>query len=221
MNYMPDSDASRIIDNVSMGSLSSYSIFLTALIAFTGCSTSGQPVLRDFEQLTPVTIMDAPAPDPARVTAADQEQTVRGKYLVELLGCGSCHTDGALTGLPNNDRLLAGSRTGIAYSDPLRQKNPGVVYPSNLTPDAETGIGAWSDREVVNMITSGIDKHGRRKLPIMPWPAYTRLSDADARAIVSYLRSLTPVSHKIPDSVNPGEKATQPFVYFGVYRKRP
>jgi mono/diheme cytochrome c family protein len=192
-------------------------MLLVLLPGFTGCSTPAQQTLRDFEALSPVTIMDAPVPDPARSVG----QAARGKYLVELLGCGSCHTDGALVGLPDGSRRLAGSHIGIAYSDPLRQINPGVVYPANLTPDLNTGLGQWSDGEIMQMITSGIDKHGRRKLAIMPWPAYTRLAEDDARAIIAYLRSLTPVVHQIPANVKPGEKAVQPFVYFGVYRKRP
>ena len=201
--------------------LISGSLFLIVLACPMGCTTSMQQSPGDFEQLTPVTIMDAPAPDPSRVTAVDTGQAARGKYLVELLGCGSCHTDGALVGLPEQDRRLAGSHIGIAYWDPLRQQNPGVVYPSNLTPDEDTGLGSWSDAQILMMITSGIDKHGRRKLPIMPWPAYTKLADEDARAIIAYLRSLTPVANKVPENVRPGVKATQPYVYFGVYRKRP
>ena len=165
--------------------------------------------------------MDAPAPDSSRAADVDGARAARGKYLVELLGCGSCHTDGALVGLPDEGKRLAGSHIGIAYSDPLRQPNPGIVYPSNLTPDKNTGLGTWSDEEIMRMITSGMDKHGRRKLPIMPWPAYTRLTDEDARAIIAYLHSLTPVENKVPDNVRPGTRATQPFVYFGVYRKRP
>ena len=194
---------------------------LVFLSAFGGCSTPPQQSLRDFEAMTPVTIMDAPVPDPVHADGRNAKQIARGKYLVELLGCGSCHTDGALVGLPNNGLRLAGSHIGIAYSDPMQQKFPGIVYPSNLTPDRETGLGQWSDTEILQMITSGIDKHGRRKLAVMPWPAYTRLSGEDAGAIIAYLRSLQPIAHRVPANVKPGEAALQPFVYFGVYRKRP
>ena len=198
-----------------------FGLLFAILLIQTGCSTPGQSVSSDFESLTPVTILDAPSPDPAGTASVDPQLAARGKYMVELLGCGSCHTDGALIGLPDNSRLLAGSRTGIAYSDPLRQKNPGIVYPSNLTPDGDTGIGNWSDDEIMQMVKHGIDRHGSRKLPIMPWPAYARLSDEDARAIISYLRSIPPVKHEVPADVKPGAKASHPFVYFGVYRKRP
>lgn len=196
-------------------------MLLIILPGLNACSTPVQQPLRDFEELTPVTIMDAPLPDPVRGDGRDAARIARGKYLVELLGCGSCHTDGALVGMPDHTLRLAGSHIGIAYSDPLREKNPGVVYPSNLTPDPDTGLGKWSDTEIRQMITSGIDKHGRRKLAIMPWPAYARLDKEDAGAIIAYLRSLAPVAHKVPANVKPGKPAVQPFVYFGVYRKRP
>lgn len=217
---MPEYNLCRAI-SANTAALWYSAMFLILLPVLTGCSTPAQQSQRDFEALSPVTIMDAPAPDPTRTVGQDNGRVTRGKYLVELLGCGSCHTDGALSGLPDNSKRLAGSHTGIAYSDPLRQKNPGVVYPSNLTPDMNTGLGKWSDGEIMQMITAGIDKHGRRKLAVMPWPAYTKLAEEDARAIIAYLRSLTPVAHQVPANVKPGERAVQPFVYFGVYRKRP
>lgn len=196
-------------------------LLLILLAGLNGCSTPAQQPGQEFEALTPVTIMDAPLPNPAHEHGRDAARVARGKYLVELLGCGSCHTDGALAGQPDYSLRLAGSHIGIAYSDPLRQKHPGVVYPSNLTPDRDTGLGKWTDAEIMQMITSGIDKHGRRQLAIMPWPAYARLNSEDAGAIIAYLRSLAPVAHRVPANVKPGEPAQQPFVYFGVYRKRP
>jgi mono/diheme cytochrome c family protein len=54
----------------------------------------------------------------------------------------------------------------------------------------------------------------------MPWRGYTRLTREDMAAIVAYLRSIKPVSHKVPDEVLAGDKAEYPFVYFGVYRSR-
>lgn len=183
------------------------------------CSPIDQ-IARDYESLKPSTMLDAPSPDPSKNTAYDPEQVARGRYLVELLGCGTCHTDGALAGEPDLSKRLAGSHIGIAHSDPLTQKRPGVVYPSNLTPDTATGLGAWNDEQIIRMIRTGVDKHGQRQLSVMPWPAYTKLSDTDAMAIVSYLRSLAPVPHQVPRNVPAGKNATHPYVYFGVYRSR-
>lgn len=189
-------------------------VLSTALLS--ASAASGGPA-EDFEELQPTTIMDAPDTVPAS-KSGDTSEAAHGKYLVELLGCGSCHTDGALIGEPRMDRRLAGSDVGIAYSDPLTESHPGVVYPANLTPDPKTGLGAWTDEEIMRVIRSGLDRTGRKHLPVMPWPAYAKLSDEDALAIAAYLRALPPVEHRVPENVPPGTKATAPYVHFGVYR---
>lgn len=141
--------------------------------------------------------------------------------MVELLGCGVCHTDGALVGDPDFDRSLAGSATGIAFTAPMGKTHPGVIYPANITPDDKTGIGTWTDQQISNAVRAGIGRHGNRRIASMPWLGYAKMSDDDAAAIVSYLRSIKPVSHEVPDEVAPGRRATHPFVYFGVYRSKP
>lgn len=166
------------------------------------------------EQVVPAST--TPAPESENVPAG--ADVTRGRYLVELLGCGVCHTDGALTGKPDSGRLFAGSGTGIAYTSPLDEKYPGVVFPANLTPDDETGIGRWKRDEIVELLRTGEDRAGRRHLPVMPWPVYNRLSASDANAIAAYLLSLTPVRHKVPDNVVPGRPSRAPYVHFGIYR---
>ena len=96
-----------------------------------------------------------------------------------------------------------------------------MVYPSNLTPDRETGIGAWTSDDIVNIIRRGVDPSGRRHLSVMPWPAYGKLTDEDAYAIAAYLKALPPVGHEVPANVRPGQAAKYPFVHFGVYQSRP
>jgi len=123
-------------------------------------------------------------------------------------------------GLPNQSQLLAGSDTGIAYSNPFQTRNPGIVYPSNLTPDPDTGIGDWTLQQITTMVQAGIDNHGSRTLPVMPWPSYTNINDEDALAIAMYLKSLPPVRHRVPANVAPGRRATAPYVHFGVYQSR-
>ncbi|WP_245297028.1 MULTISPECIES: cytochrome c [Rhodomicrobium] len=140
------------------------------------------------------------------ITAAFAEnssaaQVARGKYLVELGGCNDCHTPGYLLGKPDMSRYLGGSDVGF--------ENPagGFVAP-NLTPDRETGIGAWSKQEIVTAIQTGVRPDGRILSPVMPWQAFAKLTQADADAIADYLKTLKPVSHKVPGPFAPGEKAT-------------
>ncbi len=186
-------------------------------VGLIGCTTAYNP-LDDYEQLTPATVLDAPVVRAAPAFPADE--VARGEYLVQLLGCGSCHTNGALIGEPVSTQLLAGSDTGIAWSNPLISADPGVVYPANLTPDMETGIGSWSIADVVLMIQTGVDKHSGRTLPVMPWPSYASIDPADATAIAEYLLSLEPVSHRVPANVRPGQRAVAPYIHFGVYRSK-
>jgi len=115
---------------------------------------------------------------------------------------------------------LAGSNTGIAYTSPFVDSNPGVLYPPNLTPDMETGLGTWTMNRLVVMIRQGTTEHSGRSLPVMPWPAFAGITDEDAFAIAAYLKSLPPVRHQVPANVSPGQRARAPFVHFGVYQSR-
>jgi hypothetical protein len=118
------------------------------------------------------------------------------------------------------ERALAGSGTGIAFSNPLGDDRPGVIFPANITPDNETGIGQWSDAQIGNAIRAGVGRHGSRRIAMMPWPGYAKLTDDDLAAMVTYLRSIRPIENKVPAEVAPGQRARDPFVYFGVYRSR-
>jgi mono/diheme cytochrome c family protein len=164
--------------------------------------------------------MEAPAMHPDQAKAQDPALLEQGRYLVELIGCPVCHTDGAIIGEPDLDYWLAGSNIGIAYSNPMKYDNPGVVFASNLTPDPKTGIGRWSDDQIVQAIRDGLGRHGRGLVQVMPWLIYESISDADMRAIVAYLRSLTPIEHEVPSRVPPGSRTDELFVHFGVYRSR-
>lgn len=197
--------------------------FLIAVSALAGACASNvsDSLLDNYEEVDATSILDAPAAQPGTYAPQNRVMVERGEYLVELLGCGSCHTDGALVGDPDFDKSLAGSSTGIAYTNPLGERYPGIIYPPNITPDDETGIGAWTDRQIGDAIRAGISRHGSRRLASMPWRGYAKLSEDDVNAIVGYLRGIRAVRHRVPDEVVPGERASHPFVYFGVYRSKP
>ena len=191
------------------------------VVALLSCAASSNVApTDDVREVPATTVLDAPSPRPGQSAPANRDVAQHGEYLVELLGCGTCHTDGALVGYPDMELALAGSKTGIAWSNPLGDELPGVVYPPNITPDIETGIGAWSDQQIGDAIRAGIGRHGNRRISVMPWQGYARISDSDIEAIVAYLRSIEPVTHAVPDEVMPGQPATSPFVYFGVYESR-
>lgn len=137
--------------------------------------------------------------------AGDTSLTTRGRYLVSIMDCGGCHTPGALTGAPQPGRPLAGSSVGFATP-------AGTVFPPNLTPDRETGLGRWTDREIIRAVKGGQSRDGRPLLPVMPWPSYAALTEDDARALVAYLRTLPPVSFRSPPFARPGEKPGGPYL---------
>ena len=82
------------------------------------CATDNYDPLEDYEEVNAVTILDAPTP--TSVAPENQVLVARGEYLVELLGCGTCHTDGALLGEPVMSRSLAGF--------PILDKSPGIRH---------------------------------------------------------------------------------------------
>jgi mono/diheme cytochrome c family protein len=205
--------------------MTTFRLALMAPLLLIGCATDSvtearyDPLL-DYEELNATTVLPAPAPVAGNFAPEHRFQVERGRYLVELLGCGSCHTDGALEGAPKTNKSLAGSKIGIAYTNPLGTERPGIVYPPNITPDKKTGVGLWSDQAIERAIRIGLGRHAGRRIAVMPWQGYAKMTDEDTTAIVSYLRSIDPVEHQVPDEVEPGETASDPFVYFGVYRSR-
>ena len=111
----------------------------------------------------------------------------RGRYIVEVIGaCGNCHTPQGPDG-PDESRHLAGG-------NPLAERGMYAV-PGNITPDPETGIGDWTDAEIIRAIREGVRPDGRVLGPPMPFGQYRNIADSDMTAIVAYLRTVKPVSN--------------------------
>ena len=130
----------------------------------------------------------------AAFTAAAQAQTPveRGRYLFEsIAACGNCHTPKTPRG-PDMARDLAG---GMRFNEGF-----GTAYASNITPDPETGIGKWTDAQIITAIREGKRPDGSTIGPPMPIPLYRGISDEDAQAMVAYMRSVKPVVNKVPRS---------------------
>lgn len=128
-------------------------------------------------------------------TAGAQAETPleRGTYLMQaVVACGNCHTqqtpDGPLPGME-----LAGGMV-IEIPDAFVARVP------NITPDEETGIGSWSDAEIIRAIREGIRPDGRLIGPPMPIELYRSLSDEDVEALVAYLRSVPAVKNTVAKS---------------------
>jgi mono/diheme cytochrome c family protein len=111
------------------------------------------------------------------------EDIAHGKMLVEAGGCAGCHT------LDPAKPFAGGKRIDTAF---------GAVYAPNLTPDRDTGIGAWSNEDFRRAMREGVAPDGSRYYPAFPYPYFTKLTRDDIFAIRAYLASLPPVSNKAP-----------------------
>jgi mono/diheme cytochrome c family protein len=152
-------------------------------------------------RLTPPLLAAAFLAMPGLEASADEVRIERGKYFVGVAGCGDCHTPGYFLGKPDMSRQLGGSEVG--FEIPL-----GTFYGPNLTPDKDTGLGNWSEEEIVTAFTTGMRPDGRGLAPVMPWMNYAKLKHDDASAIAAYLKTLPAVSNKVPGPFGPNEKAT-------------
>ena len=130
----------------------------------------------------------------------------RGEYLVKIMDCGGCHTPGALAGKPEFTQALAGATVGF------RIPGVGIVYPPNLTADAETGLQRWTDAQIIRAVRHGERPDGRRLVPVMPWPSYSALTDADAAALVAYLRTLPAMRTRAAANTPEGQRPPAPYL---------
>jgi mono/diheme cytochrome c family protein len=135
-------------------------------------------------------------PEPDLQASTDPGVIARGEYIVYgPAHCVVCHT-GSLedfehfvdTGVPPT--LAGGYPMGLG---PL-----GTLYPKNLTPDRETGIGRYTDGQIARMMRHGVRPDGQASIPAMM--PFSGMSDADVVAVLSFLRSLSPVRHQVPQN---------------------
>lgn len=135
--------------------------------------------------------------------AAAETPAERGRYLVQFGGCNDCHSPGYFFGKTTPESYLSGSDVGF-------QLPSGTFVPPNLTPDEETGLGKWTEEEIVTALQTGVRPDGRVLAEIMPWRSFAKLTSADVKAIAAFLKSMEPVSHKVPEPLGPGEKPPFP-----------
>ena len=126
--------------------------------------------------------------------AQAQTPVQRGRYLVETIaGCGNCHTPQGPNG-PLPGRILAGGN--------VIEDNPAfTAIASNITQDKATGIGTWTDDQIVLAIREGKRPDGTLIGPPMPIGLYRGLADDDLAAMVAYLRSVPAVSNASAESL--------------------
>jgi len=116
--------------------------------------------------------------DPPPRQSFDASLVKRGRELAALGNCANCHT----------------VRGGKNFAGDLAVPTPfGPVYSSNITPDAATGIGRWSEEAFRRAMRSGVDREGRHLYPTFPYDHFTNVSDEDDRALYAFLMTREPI----------------------------
>jgi len=106
-------------------------------------------------------------------------------YLSRAGNCSSCHTR------PGGDPFAG----GVAFQTPF-----GTIYSTNITPDAETGIGEWTLDDFGAALREGVGRDGKHLYPVFPYTSYTLTSDADVAALFAYFQTLRPVKYRAPEN---------------------
>jgi mono/diheme cytochrome c family protein len=138
----------------------------------------------------------AAAPPKDIAVLATAEKVERGRYLFEHLSdCSGCHSERDFSKFGGPVKP-GGEGKGSIFPDEMGL--PGRVVAPNLTADRETGLGAWTDGEILRAIREGVDKDGKALFPFMPYMHYRNMSDEDVESLVAYIRTLAPVRNPLP-----------------------
>ena len=159
----------------AMRARSGYAVLLSLALTW-GCRTAQIPV-----------------PTFQQAELSDADLVRRGESIVRNAAvCGHCH---AADPKRDPDGPLSG---GMEFRD----WRIGTARASNLTPDPETGLGKWSEGEIVRALRNGQSRDGRLLAPVMPYEWFHDMADSDALAVARYLKSLSPVRNDVKQSPN-------------------
>jgi hypothetical protein len=127
--------------------------------------------------------------------AATPERLARGEYLVHhVVHCLGCHSELETSfGVP--EKPGTEGQGGFRFDQDFGV--PGLVQAQNITGDVETGLGDWTDGEVLRAFREGVKRDGTALFPMMPYQFYRSLGEEDAKAILVFLRTLKPIKHKV------------------------
>ena len=127
-------------------------------------------------------VVTAPHPFVAADIPAHTADLANGRLLYNIGGCISCHASEADANVPAGGKPL---------TTPI-----GILYPPNLTPDPETGLGKWSNVDFVNAMQKGLSPDGGHLIPAFPYTSYTHIKVEDVLDIKAYLDSLAPLKNQ-------------------------
>ena len=149
-----------------------------------------------------------------------------GHHIVTIADCGNCHTPKKMTAMgpvEDEDLAFSGHPSAMPFPDVHRKEMEsnhlfysadltswvgpwGVSFAANITSDSTTGIGTWSEEQFITCLRKGkymgLDK-ARNLLPPMPWPAFSKMTDDELKAVFAYLKSTKPIHNIVPQPMPP------------------
>lgn len=170
-----------------MGSLSKRKLIIAIFSAV--ISLSASPLLAETaleEKPTPVVGPYPAYPTTTPAPGFSKELVDRGEYLAKMGDCIACHSD-----VNGGTAPYAG---GLPLETPF-----GTFYSPNITPDKETGIGNWTEKDFIRALKEGRDPQGRNYFPVFPFVYFSKITDEDAKALYAYFMSIPAVSLKNKD----------------------
>jgi hypothetical protein len=157
-----------------------------------------QPPARTLDPPVNLIVRTVPRPASFGTRPSPSDRVKYGEYMVTMAACAECHTPRDEQGQP---------LPGMAFAGGNQFGHPELGYrvrAANITPDADTGIGQWTEQQFVDkfkgfempddrLLTDG----EQRQNTAMPWKQYAGMTREDLGAIYSYLRSIKPVTHRV------------------------
>jgi mono/diheme cytochrome c family protein len=129
----------------------------------------------------------APIPRPA-AESFPADLVAKGEVLAAAGHCAACHTQ------PGGQPFAGGYGLHTPF---------GIIYGDNISPDPQTGIGAWSLEAFTRAMREGVARDGSHLLPAFPYYAFTKLSEDDVKALYAYLMTRPAVSNTVPANTIP------------------
>ncbi len=164
-------------------------VLMTALALAAGCKKKEEK--KETPPSPPPAMADAGDGSAAAAPMADPKVLARGEYVAKASACLVCHTAIGPTG-PDHANAGAG---GLEMVEKF-----GTWRTPNITPDKGTGIGNWTDEQIIAAVREGVRPDGSKLFPMMPYMNYNVMTDDDAKALVTFLRTLKPVEKTVAKS---------------------
>jgi mono/diheme cytochrome c family protein len=147
---------------------------------------------------------DIPRPDLSNTTAVKAALIQRGRTLFAIASCAMCHNNDGSGG-------LKGSWTAM-----------GTIFTANITPDAQAGLGEWTDEQIARAVRSGVSRDGRSLYwQGMPWDHFSNFDEEDVVSLIAYLRAMPPVRQRVPDDLPPAANDCKVYSFWTVRNERP